>query len=741
MVKWEDEEKRMAEHRKKINPKIVKNKNVKNVESVESPPFVDDKSIPHSVECPSKDVESVDSFSLNSTLSTNSALSTDSTKLLLLCNTLIEKVLVICCNPNSIENIANITNTNKKTLYNMFNRKVGDTHKGLVSENKVREAEKEGNVTKYITTAEGYKLIQRLIDENNFKNEIEQQSLVKQEELRKYHETIELYLLPVKISDSKYVYLDFIDIIKNCAEYGMNLEDDFVNEIEITKQLIKTDTKRNVDVTIKNVPERLTKSIQSLDFDDFGKLLIVEGMIKSRSDRRPKIVSSQFECFQCGNIKPLLQTEKHFRQPKRCGCKGTFTHMPNKDELVTVQSLELEEFSENLKGVNEPRSLRLLLKNSLCSTNNQKNFNPGMRVKFWGTLKRDWSLDNNRKKSILDQYFEVNGYEVLDQTLEFTVKEKDKQEIEEFIKKKNHFDILAKSFCPHIVGNSEVKKGLLLSAVKGMKIDNHLNRDRIHTLLVSNPGQGKTVMVKKLIEITPYGRFTSGLNSSKAGLTASVVKDEFLGGWRLSAGAVALANNGICVVDEMDKFAEEDKKGLNSVMEEGEVVIDKATVHQKLRANTTIIANCNPTNEKFDDMTERIEQLNLPRSLVDRFDLIFVLENLEDGNPFLKSIEEDYSDCVDDDFLSKFLIMAINNKPVMSKEIMKYVAEISYNLKCGYSNFDFGYRQHNALLRLCFAVAKIHFRKHVVKENVVEARNLFMKSLESLGIHFEGVLI
>ncbi|MBI5798198.1 hypothetical protein HZA98_04825, partial [Candidatus Woesearchaeota archaeon] len=50
--------------------------------------------------------------------------------------------------------------------------------------------------------------------------------------------------------------------------------------------------------------------------------------------------------------------------------------------------------------------------------------------------------------------------------------------------------------------------------------------------------------------------------------TCSVVKDEFLRGWALEAGAMVLADKGILVLDEMDKISKEDTSALHEAMEQ-----------------------------------------------------------------------------------------------------------------------------------------------------------------------------
>ena len=67
-------------------------------------------------------------------------------------------------------------------------------------------------------------------------------------------------------------------------------------------------------------------------------------------------------------------------------------------------------------------------------------------------------------------------------------------------------------------------------------------------MIVGDPSTAKSQFLKVTTDFMPRSIYTNGKTSSAAGLTASVTKD-ITGDYAIQAGALVLADNGICCID------------------------------------------------------------------------------------------------------------------------------------------------------------------------------------------------
>jgi DNA replicative helicase MCM subunit Mcm2 (Cdc46/Mcm family) len=138
----------------------------------------------------------------------------------------------------------------------------------------------------------------------------------------------------------------------------------------------------------------------------------------------------------------------------------------------------------------------------------------------------------------------------------------------------------------------------------------------------------KSQLLRYVAEVAPRGIYTSGKGATAAGLTAAAVKDDFAGGrWVLEAGMLVLADGGMAVIDELDKMSPDDRSAMHEVLEQQTVSIAKAGITSTLNARCPVLAAANPKWGRFTNDRTIAEQIDLPPTLLSRFDVIFSIKD------------------------------------------------------------------------------------------------------------------
>lgn len=183
----------------------------------------------------------------------------------------------------------------------------------------------------------------------------------------------------------------------------------------------------------------------------------------------------------------------------------------------------------------------------------------------------------------------------------------------------------------------------------------HKIRGDINCLLLGDPGTAKSQFLKYVEQISPRVVYTTGKGASAVGLTAGVHKDPMTNEWTLEAGALVLADRGVCLIDEFDKMNDKDRTSIHEAMEQQTISISKAGINTSLQARCSVIAAANPLKGTYNVSLNFNDNVELTAPILSRFDLLAVVKD---------DVDEEY-----DDALATFVINShMKNHPKYTRQ-------------------------------------------------------------------------
>ncbi|XP_015943616.1 probable DNA helicase MCM9 isoform X1 [Arachis duranensis] len=480
-----------------------------------------------------------------------------------------------------------------------------------------------------------------------------------------------------------------------------------------------------------------------------GILLTVKGTVIRSGAIKMHEGERKYMCNKCKKsftVYPEVEARNSISLPSICPmqklkpCGGTnFQYVENTIVCHDYQEIKIQESTQVLGVGAIPRSILVILHDDLVDV-----VKAGDDVIVTGLLTAKWSPELKDVRCDLDPVLIANNVRRTNQLKsEMDISDdlvtKFKQFWEHFkdapLKGRN---AILRGICPQVFGLFTVKLAVALTLIGGVQhVDASGTRVRgeSHLLLVGDPGTGKSQFLKFAAKLSNRSVITTGLGSTSAGLTVTAVKDG--GEWMLEAGALVLADGGLCCIDEFDSMREHDRATIHEAMEQQTISVAKAGLVTTLSTRTTVFGATNPKGQYDPDQPLSVNT-TLSGPLLSRFDIVLVLLDtknpewdavvsshiLSEAEPDRANNDEDLAKVWPLSTLKRYLHYVKETfKPVLTREAERVISSY-YQLQRKSATHNAArttVRMLESLIRLAQAHARLMFRNEVTRLDAITA--------------------
>uniref|UniRef100_A0A8C5PQY1 DNA replication licensing factor MCM2 n=1 Tax=Leptobrachium leishanense TaxID=445787 RepID=A0A8C5PQY1_9ANUR len=518
---------------------------------------------------------------------------------------------------------------------------------------------------------------------------------------------------------------------------------------------------KEIHVRISHLP--LVEELRSLRQLHLNQLIRTSGVVTCCTGVLPQLSMVKYNCNKCNFILgPFCQSQNQEVKPGSCPeCQSLGPFEINMEETVyqNYQRITIQESPGKVAAGRLPRSKDAILLADLVDS-----CKPGDEIELTGIYHNnyDGSLNTASGFPVFATVILANHITKKDDKVAVgELTDEDVKAIVALSKDERIGVRIFASISPSIYGHEDIKRGLALALFGGEPKNpggKHKVRGDINVLLCGDPGTAKSQFLKYIEKVSSRAVFTTGQGASAVGLTAYVQRHPVTKEWTLEAGALVLADRGVCLIDEFDKMNDQDRTSIHEAMEQQSISISKAGIVTSLQARCTVIAAANPIGGRYDPSLTFSENVDLTEPIISRFDVLCVVRDTVDPvqdemlarfvvgshikhHPSNKDLPDADSfvlpntfgvEPLPQDVLKKYLIYAKEKiHPKLNQMDQDKVARMYSDLRkesMATGSIPITVRHIESMIRMAEAHARMHLRDYVVEDDVNMAIRVMLES-------------